>query len=95
MIFPIPEDRRKAMQIVDEGLANGACAVELAKLLGLGLSTLQWRRQFACDGNGVDGSKGSHRFVAHSLSEEERQRILLTGNELSADSENCASALHH
>ena len=33
------------------------------------------------DGAGVDRRKGSHRQVAHRLSEEERQRILLTCNE--------------
>jgi transposase InsO family protein len=50
--------------------------------MGVGLSTLQrWRRQFAGDGEGVDGRKGSSRHVAHRLSEEERQRILLTCNE--------------
>ena len=82
MISPTPEDRRKALQIVDEGIADGARAVELAKLLGVSLTTLQrWRRQFVGDGNGVDGRKGSHRLVAHRLSEEERQRILLTCNE--------------
>ena len=51
-------------------------------LLGVGLTTLQRRRrQFAGDGGGVDRRKGSYRHVAHRLSEEERQRILLTCNE--------------
>ena len=63
-------------------MADGARASELARLLGVGLTTLQrWRRQFAGDGNGLDDRKGSHRHVAHRLSEEERQRILLTCNE--------------
>jgi transposase InsO family protein len=67
---------------MDEGIAEGARASELAKLLGVGLTTLQrWRRQFAGDGDGLDRRKGSHRQVAHRLSEEERQRILLTRNE--------------
>jgi transposase len=67
---------------MDEGIAEGARASELAKLLGVGLTTLQrWRRQFAGDGDGLDRRKGSHRQVAHRLSEEERQRILLTCNE--------------
>jgi transposase InsO family protein len=70
------------LQILDEGMADGARASELARLLGVGLTTLQrWRRQFASDGDGLDGRKGSHRHVAHRLSEEERQRILLTCNE--------------
>jgi transposase InsO family protein len=54
----------------------------VAALLGVGLTTLQrWRRAFAGDGDGVDRRKGSQRHVAHRLSEEERQRILLTCNE--------------
>jgi hypothetical protein len=63
-------------------MADGARASELARLLGVGLTTLQrWRRQFAGAGDGVDCRKGSHRHVAHRLSEEERQRILLTCSE--------------
>jgi putative transposase len=77
-----PDDRQKALQILDEGMADGARASELARLLGVGLTTLQrWRRQFAGDGDGIDRRKGSHRHVVHRLSEEERQRILLTCNE--------------
>jgi transposase len=77
-----PNDRRKALEILDEGMANGARARQLALLLGVGLTTLQrWRRQFAGDGDGIDRRKGSCRHVAHRLSEEERQRILLTCNE--------------
>jgi transposase InsO family protein len=77
-----PVDRRKALGILDEGIANGARSSELALLLGVGLTTLQrWRRQFAGDGDGIDRRKGSHRQVAHRLSEEERQRILFTCNE--------------
>jgi transposase InsO family protein len=63
-------------------MADGAGAHELAVLLGVGLTTLQrWRRHFAGDGGGVDRRKGSQRHVAHRLSAEERQRILLTYNE--------------
>lgn len=76
------DDRRKALEILDEGMTNGARARELALLFGVGLTTLQrWRRQFAGDGDGVDHRKGSCRHVAHRLSEEERQRIVLTCNE--------------
>jgi transposase-like protein len=61
-----PDDRRQALKILNEGLAAGARASELAKLLGLGLSTLQrWRRQFAGDGDGLDRRKGSHRLISH------------------------------
>ena len=67
---------------MDEGIAAGARARQLALLLGIGLTTLQrWRRQFAGDGGGVDCRKGSHCNVSHRLSAEERQRILLTCNE--------------
>ncbi|HYP04048.1 MAG TPA: IS3 family transposase [Cyanobium sp.] len=77
-----PVDRRRALEILDAGLAAGARARELATLLGVGLSTLQrWRRQFAGDGDGLDRRKGSHRLVSHRLSDEERQRILLTCNQ--------------
>ena len=70
------------MQILAEGIAAGARASELAKLMGVGLTTLQrWRREFKADGNGVDRRKGSTRKVAHRLSVEEGQRILLTCNE--------------
>ena len=42
-----PDDRRQALDILDEVLAN-AWALELALLLGVVLTTLQrWRRQFA------------------------------------------------
>ena len=78
----MPDDRQKALQILDEGMADGARASKLAQLLGVGLTTLQrWRLQFARDGDDVDCRKGSYRHVAHRLSEEERQRILLTCHE--------------
>jgi len=77
-----PEDRRKALEILDAGMAAGARAWKLAELLGVGLTTLQrWRRQFAGDGDGLDRRKGSRRLVSHRLTEEERQRILLTCNQ--------------
>jgi len=76
------EDRRKAIEILDAAVAAGARAREVAALLGVGLTTLQrWRRQFAGDGDGLDGRKGSPRLVSHRLTDEERQRILLTCNE--------------
>ena len=77
-----PEDRLKALEILDTGIAAGARACKLAELLGVGLTTLQrWRRQFAGDGDGLDRRKGCHRLVSHRLTEEERQRILLTCNQ--------------
>ena len=51
-------------------------------MLAVGLTTLQrWRLQFVGDGDGLDRRKGSHRQVSHRLTEEERQRILLTCNQ--------------
>jgi transposase InsO family protein len=77
-----PADRRKALEILDAAVAAGARAAKLAELLGVGLSTLQrWRRQFVGDGEGIDRRKGSPRLVSHRLTEEERQRILLTCNQ--------------
>jgi transposase-like protein len=55
-----PADRRKALEILDAAVAAGARAHKVAELLDVGLTTLQrWRRQFASDGDGVDGRKGS------------------------------------
>jgi putative transposase len=63
-------------------MVTGALARMVAALLSVGLTTLQrWRRQFAGVGDGVDCRKGSHRHVAHRLTGEERERILLTCNE--------------
>ena len=77
-----PEDRHKALEILDAGMSAGVRACKLAELLGVGLTTLQrWRRQFTGDGDGLDRRKGSHRLVSHRLTEEERQRILLTCNQ--------------
>jgi putative transposase len=74
-----PEDRQKALEILEAGLAAGGRAQTLASFLGVGLSTLQrWRRQCAGDGDGVDRRKCSHRVIYHRLTEEERQRILLS-----------------
>ncbi|WP_158217008.1 hypothetical protein [Synechococcus sp. 8F6] len=39
-----PTDRQKALQILDEGIEGGARASELARLLGVGLTTLQLSR---------------------------------------------------
>ena len=55
-----PEYRRKALEILDDTTAAGAWAQEMAAMLGVGLTTLQrWRRQFASDGDGLDGRKAA------------------------------------
>jgi len=75
-------NRRKALEILDVAVCAGARARKVAALLGVGLTTLQrWRRQFAGGGDGTDHRKGSLRNVSHRLTEEERQRILLTCNQ--------------
>ena len=75
-------DRRRALEILDAAVAAGARACELARLLGVGLTMLQrWRRQFKSDRGGTDGRQVSHCHVAHRLSGEERQRVLLTRNQ--------------
>ena len=77
-----PADRRNALEMLDAAVAAGARARKVADLLGVGLTTLQrWRRQFAGDGDGLDRRKSSQRLVSHRLSEEERQRIVLTCNQ--------------
>jgi hypothetical protein len=54
----------------------------VADLLEIELSTLQrWRRQVAGVGAGLDRRKGSHHLVSHRLSDEERQRFMLTCNQ--------------
>ena len=65
-------------------MTAGARAGEVAALLVVGLTTLQRWRQFAGDGDGLDGRKGSSRLVSHRRTNEERQRILLTCNDRSS-----------
>lgn len=73
-----PEDRRKVLKILDVARAAGARVRKVAALLSVGLTTLQrWRRQFAGDGDGLDGRPGRYRLVSHRLTEEKHQRILL------------------
>lgn len=54
------DDRRKALGILDEGIAAGARATELARLLGVGLSSLQRRgRVFAGNGDRIIAVKAA------------------------------------
>ena len=76
-----PEDHRKALDILNQGITSRARASELV-LHGVGLTTQQrWGRKFIGNGDDVDRRKGSRRLVAHRLSVEECQRILLTCDE--------------
>ena len=74
--------RRKAIELIGEAKAAGARLVSACGGIGICLRTLnRWRKDLIGDGGGHDRRKGSHRLVLHKLSEEERQRILLTCNQ--------------
>jgi transposase len=71
-----------AIELIGEANAAGARLVSACCELGISLRTVKrWRRAFGGDGDGEDLRKGSSRLVSHRLSEEERQRILLTCNQ--------------
>jgi len=70
------------IELIDEAKAAGAGLVSACGVIGICLRTLKrWRKAFLGDGDGKDRRKGSPRLVVHRLSEEERQRILLTCNQ--------------
>ncbi|MCX5944301.1 MAG: IS3 family transposase, partial [Cyanobacteria bacterium] len=74
--------RRKVIELVAEANAAGAGLLRACGVFGICLRTLKrWRKAFLGDGHGVDRRKGSARTVGNRLSEEERQRILLTCNQ--------------
>jgi putative transposase len=74
--------RRKVVELIGEAKAAGAGLVSACVEIGISLRTLKrWRKAFVGDGDGKDRRKGSPRLVVHRLSEEERQRILLTCNQ--------------
>jgi len=74
--------RRKAIELIGEAHASGAGLVRACGEIGICLRTLKrWRKALIGDGGGHDRRKGSPRRVLHRLSEEERQRILLTCNQ--------------
>jgi hypothetical protein len=75
-------NRWKAIELIDVAKAFGARLLPACSVIGICLRTLKrWRKTFLGDGDGVDRRKGSARLVSHCLSEEERQRILLTCNQ--------------
>jgi len=74
--------RREAIELISEAHAAGAGLLSACGEIGICLRTLKrWRKAFLGDGGGHDRRKGSPRLVSHNLSEEERQRILLTCNQ--------------
>jgi putative transposase len=74
--------RRKAIELISEAHAASAGLVSACGEIGICLRTLKcWRKAFLGDGGCHDRCKGIPRLVLHKLSEEERQRILLTCNQ--------------
>jgi len=74
--------RLKAIELICEAHAAGAGLLSACGEIGTCLRTLKrWRKALFADGGGYDRRKGSPRLVSHKLSEEERQRILLTCNQ--------------
>jgi putative transposase len=74
--------RLKAIELIGEAHAAGAGLLSACGEIGICLRTLKrWRKALIGDGGGHDRRKGSPRLVLHKLSEEERQRILLTCNQ--------------
>ena len=72
-------NRQKAIELIGEAKASGATLSAPCGEIGISLRTRKrWRKAFLGDGNGEDRRRGSPRHVSHRLSEEERQRILLT-----------------
>ena len=70
------------IELIGEANAAGAGLLRACGVIGICLRTLKrWRKAFLGDGDGVDRRKGSACLVCHRLSEEERQRILLTCNQ--------------
>ena len=74
--------RRKAIELISEAHSAGAGLGRACCEIGISLRTLKrWRKACLGDGGGHDRRQGSPRLVSHRLSEEERQRILLTCNQ--------------
>ena len=70
------------MELIGEAHAAGAGLVSACGEIGICLRTLKrWRKALTGDGGGHDRRKGFPRLDSHKLSEEERQRILLTCNQ--------------
>ena len=74
--------RCKAIELISEAHSAGAGLVSACGEIGICLRTFKrWRMAFAGDRDSHDRRKGAPRLVSHRLSEEERQRIVLTCNQ--------------
>ena len=74
--------RRKATELIYETHVAGAGLISACSEIGICLRTLKrWRERGLGDGVGQDRRNGISCRVLHSLSEEARQRILLTCNQ--------------
>jgi putative transposase len=73
--------RRRAIDLISEAYSAGAGLVRACCEIGISLRTIKrWRKACLGDGDGRDRRQGSLRLLSYRLSEEERQRILLTCN---------------
>ena len=76
------EDRRKALQLLEEGQRQGVSIKAIADLIGICSRTLRrWGLDLRAQGFSVDRRRGSPREVAHRLTAEERQRVIETIND--------------
>ena len=84
------EDRRKALQLLEEGQRQGVSIKAIADLIGICSRTLRrWSLDLHTQGYSfgegfahiLDRRKGSPREVAHRLTAEERQRVIETIND--------------
>ena len=70
------------IELIGEANAADAGLVSACREIGISLRILKrWRKAFVGDGDGKDRRKGSPRHVAHRLSEDKHQRIMLTCNQ--------------
>ena len=76
------EDRRKALQLLDEGQRQGVSIRAIADLIGICSRTLRRRGlDLHAQGFSLDRRKGSPCEVARRLTAEERQRVIETIND--------------
>ena len=78
----MPEDRKKALELIAEGQRQGVSIKPIADLIGVCSRTLRrWGIAFNAHGFSQDCRKGSPREVVHRFSEAERQRVIETVND--------------